>query len=65
MSSIYPKLFDVRVGGSFPKGGDRAGLIALIEGSVDGDALGMGARRTPEGVKIAFPSLVLRAVNPA
>ena len=59
-----PYLAHELVTGSFPKGGDRTGLIALIEGSVDGDALGMGARRTPDGVKIAFPSLVLSAVKP-
>jgi SAM-dependent methyltransferase len=59
-----PYLAHELVAGSFPKGGDRAGLIALIEGSVDGDALGMGARRTSEGVRIAFPSIVLSAVKP-
>jgi SAM-dependent methyltransferase len=59
-----PYLAHELVAGSFPKGGDRDGLLALIEGSVDGDPLGMGARRTPEGVKLAFASVVLSATKP-
>lgn len=53
------------VAASFPDGGDHAGLQALLEASVDGDTLGMGAHRTAEGVRLAFPSVVLSAVKPA
>ncbi len=48
---------------SFPKGDDRAGLLELIEKSVDGDLLGMGARRSADGVRIAYPTAVLGAVK--
>lgn len=50
------------VEGSFPEGGDRAGLLRLIEDSVDGDRLGMNATRTPDGVEVSYPSVVLSAV---
>ncbi len=53
------------VQGSFPEGGDRAGLLALIEDSVENDTLGMGARRTAKGTRIAYPSAVLSAVKEA
>lgn len=59
-----PYLAKDLVAGSFPKGGDRDGLMAFLEGSVDGDPLGMGAQRTPEGVRVAYPSVVFRAVKP-
>jgi ubiquinone/menaquinone biosynthesis C-methylase UbiE len=48
---------------SFPEGEDRSGLLALIEASVENDALGMGARLSAEGVRIAFRSVVLSAVK--
>ncbi len=47
------------VNSSFPEDNDRAGLLALIEKSVAGDTLGMGARHTPEGVRIAYRAAVL------
>ena len=47
---------------AFPADGDRAGLLALIESSVDGDLLGMNARRTETGVHFAFQTVVLSAV---
>jgi hypothetical protein len=53
------------VGQSFPEGGDRARLIAHIENSVEGDRLKMDAHKTAEGVRIAYPSVVLSAVRPA
>lgn len=59
-----PYLAKDLVAGSFPKGGDRDGLTALFEGSVEGDPLGMSAQRTPDGVKVAFPSIVFGAVKP-
>ncbi|CCJ08007.1 class I SAM-dependent methyltransferase [Methylocystis sp. SC2] len=53
------------VNASFPEGDDRSGLLALIESSVEGDALGMGARRSDEGVVVSYQSVVLRAVKPS
>jgi hypothetical protein len=49
---------------SFPENDDRAGLLALIEASVDGDLMGVGARRSPQGVRFAFRCAVLSAVKP-
>jgi SAM-dependent methyltransferase len=49
---------------SFPVNGDRAGLLAMIEATVEGDKMGAGAHWTPEGVKFAFRSAVLSAVKP-
>jgi SAM-dependent methyltransferase len=49
---------------SFPADDDRAGLLALIEHSVDADPLGMMATRTPAGVQIAFQCVVLVATKP-
>lgn len=49
---------------SFPENDDRAGLLALIEASVDGDLMDVGARRSPEGVRFAFRAAVLSAVKP-
>jgi hypothetical protein len=49
---------------SFPEGDDRLGLLALIESSVENDALGIGAHISPEGVQIAYRSAVLSAVKP-
>ncbi len=53
------------VNASFPEGNDRAGLLALIESSVDGDALGMRAQRSDEGVRVSYQSVVLRAIKPS
>ncbi len=44
---------------AFPARNDRAGLLQLIERSVDGDLLGMNAHRSPEGIYIAFQCVVL------
>ncbi len=49
---------------SFPEGDDRLGLLALIESSVENDAVGMCAHKSPEGVQIAYRSAVLSAVKP-
>lgn len=48
---------------AFPARGDHAGLLALIERSVDGDLLGIQAKRCPEGVRIAFQAGVLTTRN--
>jgi ubiquinone/menaquinone biosynthesis C-methylase UbiE len=49
---------------SFPANDDRAGLLALLDRSVDTDLLGMRARRTPAGTQIAFQCVVLVATVP-
>jgi ubiquinone/menaquinone biosynthesis C-methylase UbiE len=49
---------------SFPLNDDRAGLLAMIEASVDGDTMDTGAHWTPEGVRFVFRSAVLSAVKP-
>ena len=49
--------------GSFPEGMDRDALQAMLEWSVDGDTLGMNARRTEKGVELSYPSVVLTAVK--
>ena len=51
------------VGKSFPEDGDRTGLLGLIEESIEGDALGMNAHRTAQGVRISYNSVVLSAVK--
>lgn len=51
--------------GSFPEEIDRAALQALLENSVEGDTLGMEARRGPDGVTLSYRSVVLSAVKPA
>ncbi len=59
-----PYLAHELVARAFPARDDRAGLLALIEASVDGDLLGMRARRTPAGTQIAFQCVVLVATVP-
>jgi ubiquinone/menaquinone biosynthesis C-methylase UbiE len=59
-----PYLASDLVARSFPVNGDRAGLLAIIEGTVEGDTMDVGARWTPEGVRFAFRSAVLSAVKP-
>ena len=49
---------------SFPVDNDRAGLLAMIESTVAGDKMDVGAHWTPEGVRFAFRSAVLSAVKP-
>jgi hypothetical protein len=49
---------------SFPANDDRAGLLAMIESTVEGDKMDVGAHWTPEGVRFAFRSAVLSAVKP-
>lgn len=51
------------VRGSFPGDKDRAGLLALIEGSGEGDSLGMSARVTSDGVRVTYHSAVLSGVK--
>ncbi|MCB1542656.1 MAG: methyltransferase domain-containing protein [Rhodoblastus sp.] len=49
--------------GSFPEGMDRDALQAMLEASVEGDTLGMKARRTEKGVELSYASVVLTAVK--
>jgi ubiquinone/menaquinone biosynthesis C-methylase UbiE len=49
---------------SFPAGDDRALLRRMIDDSVEGDAMGMNARRKGATVVLAYPSVVLAAEKP-
>ena len=60
-----PYLASDLVARSLPVNDDRAGLLAMIEATVEGDTMDVGARWTPEGVRFAFRSAVLSAVKPA
>jgi SAM-dependent methyltransferase len=60
-----PYLAHEFVARSFPLNDDRAGLLAMIEASVDGDTMDTRARRTQEGVRFSFRSAVLSAVKPS
>jgi hypothetical protein len=46
---------------AFPAGDDRAGLRAMIDAAVEGDALGVGARRDGATVRFEYPAVVLVA----
>ena len=48
---------------SFPEGGDRDGLRAMLDASVEGDTMGLGARRDGETMRFAYPAAVLVAVK--
>ncbi len=50
---------------SFPANDDRAGLLKVLEDSVDGDTLGMGSRRENGKVFLAFNAVILAATKPA
>lgn len=56
---------DSLAAGSFPDGDDREGLRRLIDESVDGDMMGVGAVRDGETVRFAYPSVVLTAEKSA
>jgi hypothetical protein len=49
---------------SFPVDDDRAGLLAMIKSTVEGDKMDVGAHWMPEGVRFAFRSGVLSAMKP-
>jgi ubiquinone/menaquinone biosynthesis C-methylase UbiE len=48
-----------------PAGDDRAGLRAMIEAAVDGDMMGVGARRVGGTIRFEYPAVVLVAVKGA
>ncbi len=48
---------------AFPVGGDYAGLRAMLDASVEGDAMGVGARRDGDTMRFAYPAAVLVAAK--
>ena len=48
---------------SFPAGDDRARLRAMVDAAVEGDAMGVNARRDGDTVRFAYPAVVLVAVK--
>jgi len=50
--------------GAFPAGDDRTLLRTMIDQSVDGDTMGLNARRHGQTVRFAYPSVILVAVKP-
>ena len=48
---------------SFPANADRAGLRAMIDRSVNGDSMGVNARRDGVTVRFDYPAVVLVAVK--
>jgi ubiquinone/menaquinone biosynthesis C-methylase UbiE len=48
---------------SFPANDDRAGLRAMIDASVEGDTMGVHARRDGDTVRFEYPAVVLVAVK--
>jgi ubiquinone/menaquinone biosynthesis C-methylase UbiE len=44
---------------AYPAGDDKAGLRAMIEASVDGDTMGVNARREGGTVRFEYPAVVL------
>lgn len=46
---------------SFPVDGDRAGLRRMIDASVDGDTMGLNARREGDTVRFGYPAVILAA----
>ena len=50
---------DGLVARAFPANDDRALLRQMIDDSVDGDRMGMNARRVGDSVHLAYPSVIL------
>jgi hypothetical protein len=50
---------------AYPAGDDRAGLRAMIEAALDGDTMGVGARRVEGTIRFEYPAVVLVAVKGA
>jgi ubiquinone/menaquinone biosynthesis C-methylase UbiE len=53
------------IAGSFPEADDRAALRQMIDEAVDGDRLGMNARRDGETVRMSYAAIILAAVRPS
>jgi SAM-dependent methyltransferase len=56
---------DELIARSFPHNDDRALLRRMIDESVDGDTMGMNARRAGDTVTLAYPAVILVARKPA
>jgi SAM-dependent methyltransferase len=52
------------IAGSFPANGDRTLLRRMIDDSVDGDLLGMQARREKDTVLLSYPAVILSSQKP-
>lgn len=52
------------IAASFPAGDDRAWLRQLVDVSVDGDRMGVNARRDGDTVKFEYPATILAATKP-
>lgn len=48
---------------AYPAGEDREGLRAMIDGSVEGDTMGVNARRDGDTVRFDYPAVVMVAVK--
>jgi ubiquinone/menaquinone biosynthesis C-methylase UbiE len=53
------------IAASFPDGDDRQLLRRMIDESVEGDTMGVGARRSGDSVTFAYPAVILVASKPA
>ena len=53
------------IAASFPVGDDRAALRAMLDASVEGDAMGVGARRDGDTMRFAYRAAVLVATKRA
>jgi ubiquinone/menaquinone biosynthesis C-methylase UbiE len=60
-----PAEIERMIASSFPAGGDREKLRAMIEDSIDGDTMAMNVRREHGTITLAYPSVVLVARKPA
>jgi ubiquinone/menaquinone biosynthesis C-methylase UbiE len=54
---------DALIACSFPAGDDRAGLRAMLDAAVEGDAMGVGAHRDGDTMRFAYPAAVLVTVR--
>ena len=48
---------------AYPANDDRAGLRTMLEAAVDGDTMGVGARRDGGTVRFEYPAVVLTAIR--
>ena len=48
---------------SFPANDDRAALRRMIDGAVDGDTMGVDARRDSDTVRFDYPAVILVAAK--
>lgn len=53
------------IAASYPADDDRQRLRRMIDGAVDGDAMGVGAKRVGDSVTFAYPAVILAARKPA